>query len=151
MVAVMYIATRFVLVWDILYTKKKYDTTPLLRAARGTACKIPRLFITDGIHQYRMAFKVFLTLKGIRSIHIRNLICNTNKQERHNGKFAGRFKYIRDINKEESLIFRITILCHNYIKPHGGMTHRTPAAAAGIDMYGTDKWLTLIQNAVSTA
>lgn len=87
MVAVMYIATRFVLAWDISYTKKKYDAAPLLRAARDTACKIPRLFIIDGIHQYHMAFKkVFFTLKGIRSIHIRdihirNRICNTNKQE----------------------------------------------------------------------
>ncbi len=114
MVAVMYIAIRFVLAWDILYTKKKYDAAPLLRAARDTACKIPRLFITDGIHQYRMAFKVFLTLKGVRSIHIRdihirNRICNTNKQKRLNGEFAGRFKYARGINKEESLIFRIVL------------------------------------------
>ena len=62
----------------------------------------------------------FLTLKGIRSIHIRDIhirnhICNTNKQERLNGEFAGRFRYARGINKEESRIFRITILHHNYI------------------------------------
>ena len=153
-VAVMYITTRRVLAWDILYTKKKYDAAPLLRAARDTACKIPRLFITDGIHQYHIAFKkVFRTLKGIRSIHIRdihirNLIC---KQERLNGGFADRFRYIRGINKEESLIFRIVIIHYNYIKPHGSIASRTPAEAAGIDMYGTDKWLTLIQNAVSAA
>ena len=100
-----------------------------------------------------MAFtKVFRTLKGIRSIHIRdihirNLIC---KQERLNGGFADRFRYIRDINKE-SLIFRIVIIHYNYIKPHGSIASRTPVKAAGIDMYGTDKWLTLIQNAVSAA
>ena len=115
---------------------------------------MPHLFITDGIHQYRIAFKkVFRTLKGIRSIHIRdiyirNLIC---KQERLNGGFADRFRCIRGINKEESLIFRIVIIHYNYIKPHGGIAYRTPAEATGIDMYGTDKWLTLIQNAVSVA
>ena len=48
-------------------------------------------FITDGLDQYHIAFKrVFRTLKGpisihIRDTHIRNLICNTNKQERLNG------------------------------------------------------------------
>ena len=125
-------------------------------ASRYTAGKIPWLFITDGIHQYRIAFKVFRTLKGIRSIHIRdihirNLMCNTNKQERLNGGFADRFRYTRGINKEESLIFRIVIIHYNYIKPHGGIVYRTPTKAAGIDMYGTDKWLMLIQNAVSVA
>ena len=52
---------------------------------------IPRPFITDGLDlQYHIAFKkVFRTLRGLRSIHIRdihirNLIRNTNKQERLN-------------------------------------------------------------------
>ena len=87
-VAVMYVATRFVLAWDISPTKDKYNAISLLRAARYTAGDIPRLFITDGIHQYRIAFKkVFRTLKGIRSIHIRdihirNLICNAIQTSR---------------------------------------------------------------------
>ena len=154
MVAVMDITTRFVLAWDISPTKGKYNAAPLLRAAKEMAGSIPHLFITDGIHQYRIAFKkVFRTLKGIRSIHIRdihirNLIC---KQERLNGEFADRFRYTRGINKEESLIFRIVIIHYNYIKPHSGIASRTPAEAAGIDVYGTDKWRTLIQNAVSAA
>ena len=52
--------------------------------------RIPRLFITDGLDQNHIAFKkVFRTLRRLRSIyirdlHIRNLICNTNKQERLN-------------------------------------------------------------------
>ena len=100
----------------------------------------------DGLDQYRIVFKVFRTLKSIRSIHIRdihirNLIC---KQERLNGGFADRFRYTRGINKEESLIFRIVIIHYNYIKPHSGIASRTPAEAAGIDIQGSDKWLTLI-------
>ena len=63
--------------------------------------------------------KVFRTLKGpmsihIRDIHIRNLICNTNKQERLNCELAGHFRYARGINKEESPIFRMAILHHTY-------------------------------------
>ena len=85
----------------------------------------------------------------IRDIHIRNIICNANKQERLNGGSADRFKYARGINKEGSLIFRMAILHHNYIRPHGGIGGRTPAEAAGIDVRRADKWLALIQNAVS--
>ena len=102
MVAVMYPATRFVLAWDISSTtKEKYNAVPLLRAARGMAGEmIPRLFITDGPDQYYVVFKkVFHTLRGLRSIHIRdihirNLIYNTNMQERLNGGLAGRFRHM---------------------------------------------------------
>ena len=132
MVAVMDLATRFVLAWDISSTtKEKYDAVPLLRAARDMAGRIPILFVTDGLDQYHIAFKkVFRTLRGLRSIHIRdihiqNLICNTNKQERLNGGFAGRFRYARGINKE-SLIFRMATPHYNYIKPHGGIAAGCP-------------------------
>ncbi len=117
---------------------------------------IPRLFITDGLDRYHIAFKkAFRTLKGLRSIHIRDIhirnhICNTNKQERLNGGCAGRFRYARGINKE-SLIFRMAVLHYDYIKPHGGIGGRTPAGAAGINILGTGRWLALIQNAVSAA
>ena len=154
-VAIMDLATRFILAWDVSSTKEDYNAAPLLRRAREVAGRIPRLFITDGLDQYHIAFKsVFRTLKGLRSIHIRdihirNLLCNTNKQERLNGELAGHFKYARGINKEESLIFRMAILHHNYIKPHAGIGGRTPAEAAGIDIRGADRWRTLIQNAVS--
>ena len=157
MVAVMDLATRLVLACDISPTKKKCDAAPLLRAARDMAGRIPRLFITDGLERYHIAFKkVFRTLKGpmsihIRGIHIRSLICNTNKQERLNCELAGRFRYARGINKEESLIFRMAIPHHHSIKPHGGIAYRTPAETAGIDIRGADRWLTLIQNAASAA
>ena len=99
---------------------------------------------------------MFYTLKGIRSIHIcdirlRNLFCNTSKQERLNGGFASRFKTAHGINKEESLIFRIGIIRHNYIRSHGGIGGRMPAEVAGIDIRGTDRWLMLIQTAASAA
>ena len=53
--------------------------------------RISRPFITDGLDRYHAAFKkVFYTLKGLRSIHIRdinirNLICHTNRQARLSG------------------------------------------------------------------
>ena len=100
-VAVMDLTTRFVLAWDVSSTKEGYDAAPLLRRAKDMAGRIPRVFITDGLDQYHIAFKkVFYTLKGIRAIHIqdihiRNLICNTNKQERLNGELEDHFRYAR--------------------------------------------------------
>jgi transposase-like protein len=55
-VAVMDLVTRFVLAWDISPTKEKYDAVPLLRAARDMAGRIPRIFITDGLERYHIAF-----------------------------------------------------------------------------------------------
>ena len=156
-VAVVRAATRFVLAWDISPTKEKYNTTPLLRAAKDIAGRAPRLFITDGLSQYHIAFKkVYRTVRGlmcwhIRDIHIRNIVCNTNTQESLNGEFADRFRSARGINREDSPIFRITIIHHNFIKPHGGMGGRTPAEAAGIEMRAYNKWLTLIRNAAAAS
>ena len=100
----------------------------------------------DGPAQFHIAYKrVFYTVKGLmsihmRDIHIRNLICNTNKQERLNGELAARFAASCGIKKEDSIIFAIAIICHNFIKPHGGIDGRTPARAAGIDIRGADTW-----------
>ena len=153
----MCMATRFVLAWDISPIKEKYDAAPLLQAARDVAGGAPRLFVTDGLKQYHIAFrKVYRTIRGlrywhIRDIHIRNVVCNTNTQERLNGEFADRFRSARGINKEDSPIFRITIIHHNFIKPRGGIGGRTPAEAVIIEIRGPDKWLTLIRNAVAAA
>ena len=66
----------------------------------------------------------------IRDIHIRNLICNTNKQERLNGVVRWPLQvYARGINKEELLIFRMAVRHYNYIKQHGGIGGRTPIGA----------------------
>ena len=87
----------------------------------------------------------------IRDIHVRNKVCGTNTQERLNGELAARSRSVRGINREDTSIFRITIIHHNFIKPHGGIGGRTPAEAAGIEMREQDKWLTLIQNAAAAA
>ena len=46
MVAVMDLATRFILAWDISSTKEKHTAVLLLGTVRDMAGRIPRLFIT---------------------------------------------------------------------------------------------------------
>jgi hypothetical protein len=36
---------------------------------------------------------------------------------------------------------------YNYVKPHDGLKGKTPAEAAGIEIKGKNKWITIIQNA----
>ena len=104
------------------------------------AGKIPRLFVTDGLAQCRIAFnKAYRPAKGprrwhVRDIHIQNKVCNTNTQERLNGELADRFRSARGINSEDSAIFRVVVLHHNFIKPRGGMGGGAPAEASGIDV-----------------
>ena len=62
---------------------------------------------------------------------------------------ADRFRYARGISKQ-SLIFRMAMPLRNCIKPLD-VACRTPAEAAGMRIRGANKWLTLIQNAVSAA
>ena len=94
---------------------------------------------------HHTAFKrVFGALKGffihICDIHIRNEFSNTNTQERVNSTFAGHTKPARDINSENSLVYRIFLLDYNYIIQHSGIGGKTPAEAAGIKIQGHNKW-----------
>ena len=151
-VMAMDLATRFILAWETTSDKMGYDATKLLMAAK---IKAGKPYITDGLSGYHTAFKkVFGVLKGffmhLRDIHIRNEFSNTNKQERANSTFAGRAGPARGINSENSLVYRIFILHYNYIRPHSGIGGKTPAEAAGIEIQGHNKWLTLIQNAADT-
>ena len=57
MVAVMDLATRFILAWDISSTKEKHTAVLLLGTVRDMAGRIPRLFITTGLDQYRIALR----------------------------------------------------------------------------------------------
>ena len=119
-------ARRPGLCWRGAYRPQgKVRRRPLLRAAKDVAGGAPRLFITDGLSKYNIAFKkVHCVVRGlmcwhVRYVHIRNRICNINTQERLNGEFADRFRSARGVNREDSPIFRITIIHHNFIKPHG--------------------------------
>ena len=39
---------------------------------------------------------------------------------------------------------------HNYLRPHMSLDGKTPSEMAGITIEGSNKWVTLIQNASKT-
>ena len=98
-----------------------------------------------------MAFALAIPTSHIRDIHVRNVVCNTNIHERLNGEFADRFGSARGISREDSPIFRIAIIHHNFTKPHRGIGGRTPGEAAGIEVRAHNKWHTRIRNAAAAS
>jgi putative transposase len=67
--------------------------------------------------------------------------------ERMNGEVRDREKVMRGLKKEDSAILKGLRIYHNFIREHEGLEGKTPAEASGIIIEGSNKWLTLIQNA----
>ncbi len=69
----------------------------------------------------------------------------------HLGEVRDREKVTRGLKRADSPILRGYQLYHNFIRPHEGLNGDTPAERTGIRVEGTNKWLTLIQNASKQA
>ena len=72
---------------------------------------------------------------------------NNNKTERLNGEIRDREKVMRGIKKKDSVTLTGYQLFHNYIRPHSVLEGKTPAEVCGIQITGSNKWVTIIQNA----
>lgn len=154
---VMDSASRFVLFWDVSPRKLTYDAVSLFSRARDGAGRIPRIFKTDGLHPFRPAFtKVFWRSRGpgpihFRESHIRNRRCTNNGHEWFNGTLGELLDGARGLQRIDSTLVAASLLHYNFVRPHLGLGGITPAAAAGINIRGTNVWLTLIQHAALAA
>jgi transposase-like protein len=143
--------TRFLIAQEVAEAKFTHDARHLFQISREAAGKQPKILITDGLPAYRDAFmKEYWTrtngAQHVRDIHIDGKVHN-NKMERLNGEIRDREKVMRGLEKVDTPILIGYQIYHNYMRPHEGLDGKTPAQAAGIDIKGRNKWLTLIQNA----
>ncbi|MGA8858248.1 MAG: hypothetical protein WB643_13920 [Candidatus Bathyarchaeia archaeon] len=76
---------------------------------------------------------------------------HNNKMERMNGEIRDRERVMRTLERPDTPILTGMQIYHNYIKPHDGLNGKTPAEAAGVQIKGDNKWLTMIQNAAKSA
>jgi transposase-like protein len=145
--------TRFWIAQEVADTKFTADLRPLFQKGRKIAEKNPKTLITDGAPNFHEAFKdEYWTNKlANRPEHIRDIrfdgTVHNNKMERMNGEIRDRERVMRTLEKSDSPILEGYEIFHNYIRPHMALNGRTPAEAAGIEVQGENKWLTLIQNA----
>jgi hypothetical protein len=137
--------------------KLTYDAVSLFSRARDRAGCIPRIFKADGLHPFRSAFtKVFWRSRSPRPIHfrkshIRNRRCTNNGHEQFNGTLGELLDGTRGLQRTDSTLVRASLPHYNFVRPHLGLGGITPAAAAGINIRGTNTWLTLIQHAALAA
>jgi transposase-like protein len=147
--------TRFWIAQEVADTKYTADITPLFRHGKQIAGKRPKILITDGAKNFHEAFNIALRTKTVadRPEHIQDIRfdgkVHNNKMERMNGEIRDREKVTRNLKKMDTPILKGEQIFHNYIRPHMALEGKTPAEAAGIQIKGKDKWLTLIQNASS--
>ena len=144
--------TRFWIAREVASAKERHDARGLLHEAAETAGKKLKLFIIDGLPAYQYAYQREFWTQDRETEHIRYITLkgehNNNKMERFNGGLRDREKVMRSLKKEDTPIISGLQIYHNYIRTHMGLDGRTPAEAAGIEVQGENKWLTLIQNAV---
>jgi len=128
-------------------------TTPLFRQGKRVAGKAPNSVITDGAFNFHTALKhaywredKALAIRHIRHVRMSGDV-NNNRMERFNGELRDREKVTRNLKKSDTPILSGMQIFHNYVRPHMALEGRTPSEAAGIQVKGQDKWLTLIQDA----
>jgi transposase-like protein len=144
--------TRFWIAQEVAESKQKHDARQLFQLGKKLAGKQPKTLITDGAHNFHLAYMAeFWTRKGPRTEHVRHIQFmgdrNNNKMERFNGEIRDREKTMRGLKTKETPILQGYQIFHNYIRPHEGLEGKTPSEACGIKVEGKNKWLTLIQNA----
>ena len=143
--------TRFLIAQEVAEAKYTHDARHLFQISREAAGKQPKILITDGLPAYHDAFmKEYWTrtngAQHIRDIHIDGKVHN-NKMERLNGEIRDSEKVMRGLEKVDTPILTGYQIYHNYVRPHEGLNGKTPAEAAGIEVNGQNKWITIIQNA----
>jgi transposase-like protein len=145
--------TRFWIAQQVADTKYTADITPLFREGKKVAGKAPSVLVTDGAFNFESAFREeykrereALAIRHIRHVRMSG-DRNNNRMERFNGELRDREKVTRSLKKSDTPILAGMQIYHNYVRPHMALDGRTPSEAAGIQVKGRNKWLTLIQNA----
>jgi putative transposase len=144
--------TRFWIAQEVAETKYTHDARKLFQMSKQLMRKKPMTLITDGLQVYHDAYKKeFWTQRKPRTQHIAHITLkgdrNNNKMERMNGEIRDREKTMRGLKNKDTPILTGYQIFHNYIRPHEGLTGKTPSESCGITVEGKNKWITLIQNA----
>jgi putative transposase len=146
--------TRFRISQMVADHKGTDDVTPMFKEAKEVTGKIPKTLISDGANNFHEAYRnEFWSQFGetesaahVREIRMAGAVHN-NKMERQNGEVRDREKVMRGLKNPDSPIVAGMKIYHNYMRPHEGLKGKSPAEAAGITIEGSNKWLTVIQNA----
>ena len=149
--------TRFWIAKEVADTKYHADVHDLFKHGRKIAGKAPFRIITDGAPNFTAGIncEFYREKKALALVHNRDIrfdgSVHNNKMERMNGEIRDREKVVRGVKKSDSPLIGGYQIYHNYVRGHMALDGKTPSEAAGIEVHGDNKWVTLIQNATSKA
>ena len=152
--------TRFWIAKMVTEHKGTDDVAPLFKEAKRIAGKIPTTLISDKAANFHEAWEDQYKARNFLwkdTWHINDVafdgIHHNNQMESFNGNTLHlREKVTRGLKRDDSAIISGLRLYHNFVRPHLGLPNQiTPAEAAGIQIEGTNKWMTLIQAAAKTS
>lgn len=146
--------TRFWIAQQVADNKFTENVRPLFAEGKRITGKKPDVLISDGAMNFHEAYQQELWSRvAPRTSHIRHIHLkgdhNNNKMERLNGELRDREKVMRSLKKTDSVMIKGMQDYHNYFRENMGLDGKTPAEAANIKISGPNKWITVIQNAVS--
>ena len=150
--------TRFWIAKMVAENKGTDDVKPMFEKARHVAGKVPETLVSDKAANFHEAWQDQYMAKNWlhkQTTHINQVefdgIHHNNQMESFNGAtIRHREKVVRGLKKEDSAILTGLQMYHNFVRPHLGLPDQaTPAEAAGINIQGDNKFLTLIQAAKS--
>ena len=149
--------TRFWIAKMVAEHKGTDDVAPMFKQAKKVAGKVHTTLISDKAANFHEAWDQQYKAKNFLhkdTWHINEVTFDgkyhNNQMESFNGAtLRHREKVIRDLKRDDTAIITGLRLYHNFVRPHLGLDDptMTPAEAAGIQIEGANKWMTLIQAA----
>jgi len=122
------------------------------RAKKNCGGRKPKYVVTDGLQAYKRAVKKEFVTNTHETEHLWNVGLqhhpNNNHVERLHGNIRDREKTMRGLKIENTPIVEGHRLYYNFIKPHESLNGRTPGEISGITIEGSNKWLSLMKNAI---
>ena len=152
--------TRFWIAKMVAEHKGTDDVAPMFKEAKKIAGKVPTTLISDKAGNFHEAWEDQYRAKNFLhkdTFHINEVTFDgkyhNNQMESFNGNtLRHREKVCRGLKKDDSGILDGLRIYHNFMRPHLGLPGQiTPSEAAGIQIEGTNKWMTLIQAAAKSA
>ena len=150
---VMDTETRFVMDYDILPDRMRYDATSLFAGAAALAGKAPNAVATDVLSGLASGLRGVLpggrragTLRR-KDVSIRKRHSN-NTCERFNRTLKDRLKSVRVFHSPLPVLHVLYLAYYNLFRPHSSMSGKMSAEALDVILKGSDKWPTAIRHAV---
>jgi transposase-like protein len=112
----------------------------------------PQLIHTDAWRAYREGISKTFGIEQVDHIAkcgINKPHSNNNRVERLNSTLRERVKVQRGWKKMNTALAEGQRIQYNFVKPHEALQGQTPAKKVGLEIKGKNKWITLIENAVS--